>query len=123
MVNYPDVQLSNQTLIHLSHKKHQVIDRLFENKSLLLTCPDLQEYYKVEERLSNDEIKVFVRETISSFRQRTGSIGVFKCPCIQSHRPVPALPDSDQGHMTSKFFFSLRQQPPNKIANMINKLL
>lgn len=102
MVNDPDVQLSNQTLIRLSHKKHQVID--FENKYLLLTCPDLQEYYKVEERLSNDEIKVFVRETISSFRQRTGSIGVFKCPCIQSHRPVPALPDSDQGHMISNFF-------------------
>lgn len=75
---------------------------LFENKYLQLSCTDLlKEHYIVEEKLSDDEIKVIERETF--FRQRAGSIGASKCPSNQSHRSVPALPGSDQNHMPSRY--------------------
>ena len=73
-------------------------------------------------KVADDEIRVFVEET-RLYGQWAGSIGVSKCTCNLSHRCVPALPDSDQSNMLSKYFFSLAQQPPNMAEIMKNQLL
>lgn len=59
---------------------------LFENKYLQLSYTDLlKECYRVEVRLSDDEIKAIERETIAQakgsafFRHRAGRIGASKC--------------------------------------------
>lgn len=51
-----------------SKRNIQSVTDLFENKYIQLSFPDLhKEYYKVDEKLSDDEIEVYLRETISYF--------------------------------------------------------